>query len=88
LTNAKKKFDQKGEKCKDGKHSWERLSVLFCCGTNGEKFQPLLTGNAACPCALKEQWIDTKHLPLEWHSNKKAWITHNFYRMVLKIRII
>jgi len=37
-------------------------------------------GNAACPCALKEQRIDTKHLPLEWHSNKKAWTTHTIFK--------
>jgi hypothetical protein len=46
-------------------------TVLFSCVSNGEKLQPLVFGNAAHPCALKEQWIDTKHLSLEWHSNKK-----------------
>jgi hypothetical protein len=57
-----------------------RKGSSFCCGANGEKLQPLVFGNAAHPCALKEHWTDTKHLSLEWHSNKKAWITHKIFK--------
>jgi hypothetical protein len=38
----RKSLIQKGEKCKGGKISKERLSVLFCCSATGEKLKPLV----------------------------------------------
>jgi hypothetical protein len=55
----RKSLIQKGEKCKGGKLSKERLSVLLCCSTTGEKLKPLVISNADCPHAFKEQWTDT-----------------------------
>jgi hypothetical protein len=71
----RKNLVQKGKKCKGGRLSKERLSVFFCCSATGEKLKPLVTGNAARPRVLREHRIDTKHLPVDWHSNKKAWMT-------------
>jgi hypothetical protein len=71
----RKSLIQKGEKCKGGKLFKERLSVLFRCSATGEKLKPLVIGNAARPRAFKKQQIDTKHLPVDWPSNKKAWMT-------------
>jgi hypothetical protein len=50
----RKSLIQKGEKCKGGQLSKERLSVLFCCNATGEKLIALAIGNAARPCAFKE----------------------------------
>jgi hypothetical protein len=75
----RKSLIQNGEKCKGGKLSKERLSVLFCCSATGEKLKPLFIGNAARPRAFKEQRIDTKHLPVDWLSNKKAWMAQEIF---------
>jgi hypothetical protein len=75
----RKSLIQKGEKCKGGKVSKERLSVLFCCSATGEKLKPLVIGNAAHPRVFKEQWIDAKHLPVDRSSNKKAWMTQAIF---------
>jgi hypothetical protein len=50
----RKSLIQKGEKCKCGKLSRERLSVLFCCSATSEKLKPLVIFNAARPRAFKE----------------------------------
>jgi hypothetical protein len=52
----RKSLVQKGEKCKVGKLSKERLSVLFCCSATGEKLRPLVIDNAALPCVPREQY--------------------------------
>jgi hypothetical protein len=57
----------------------ERLSVLFCCSATGEKLKPLVIGNGARPRVFKEQCIDTKHLPINWNFNKKAWMTQAIF---------
>jgi hypothetical protein len=75
----RKSLIQKGEKRKSGKLSKERLSVLFRCSATGEKLKPLVIGNAARPRAFKEQQIDTKHLPVNWRSNKKARMTQAIF---------
>jgi hypothetical protein len=75
----RKSLIQKGEKCKGGKLSKERSSVLFCCSVNGEKLKPLVIGNAACPPVFKQQGINTKHLPVNWHFDKKAWMTQAIF---------
>jgi uncharacterized protein YeeX (DUF496 family) len=75
----RKSLIQKGEKCKGGKLSKERLNVLFCCSATGEKLEPLVIGNVARPRVFKEQCIDTKHLPVKWHFNKKAWMTQEIF---------
>jgi hypothetical protein len=68
----RKSLIKKGEKCKGGKLSKERLSFLSRCSATGEKLEPLVIGNAARPRVFKEQCTDTKNLPLNWRFNKKA----------------
>jgi hypothetical protein len=41
----RKSLVQKGGRCKGGKLSKERLSVLMCCSATGEKLRPLVIGN-------------------------------------------
>jgi transposase len=66
---------QKGEPCKGGKKAKERLTVLFCCSATGEMLKPMVIGNAARPRAFKQANVNPKNLPVEWKSNKKAWMT-------------
>jgi hypothetical protein len=67
------------EKCRGGKLSKERLSVLFCCSATGEKLKPLVIGNVTWPRVIKEQCIDTKYLSVNWRFNKKAWMTQAIF---------
>jgi hypothetical protein len=71
-----KRVVQKGEKCKDGKLSKEKVSVLFfCCSAIGEKLKHFIIGTAARPRVFREQRTETKHLPVDWSSNKRPWMT-------------
>lgn len=62
---------QKSEEAKGGKLARQRLTVCLLCSAQGEKFMPLVIGNAAYPRAFKNK------LPkgVYWDSNTKAWMT-------------
>jgi hypothetical protein len=68
----KKSLIQKGEKCKGGKLSKERLSVLFCCSATGEKLKPLVIVNAARPLVFKKQCTEPNICLLTGASTKEA----------------
>lgn len=71
-----KTMNFKGEKCKGGKKSHLRVSVLFCCNSTGtEKLKPLLTGKSAKPRCLK----NVVSLPCDYRANKKAWMTRELF---------
>lgn len=66
----------KGEKCKGGKKSRLRVSVLFCCNSTGtEKLKPLVIGKSAKPRCLK----NVVSLPCDYRANKKAWMTRELF---------
>ncbi|KAF0740487.1 tigger transposable element-derived protein 6-like, partial [Aphis craccivora] len=71
ITSKTLKF--KGEQCKGGKLSKERITVLLCGNMAGEMEKPLVIGKAAKPRCFKN--IDVEKLPVSWYSNKKAWMT-------------
>jgi len=75
----RKSLVQRGEKCKVGKLSKERLSVLLCFSAAGEKLRPSVIGNDARPSVFKEQHVDTKHLHVMWFSNKSASMSTAIY---------
>lgn len=70
-----KTLSLKHEKCKGGKLSKERLTILFCVNSVGEKEDLLVIGKSARPRALRN--IAPKDLPATWKSNKKAWMTRD-----------
>jgi hypothetical protein len=63
----------KGEKCSGGKLCKERLTVFLCGFISGEMEKPLVIGKAAKPRCFRN--LDIRKLPVEWRSNKKAWMT-------------
>ncbi|XP_065356173.1 tigger transposable element-derived protein 6-like [Calliphora vicina] len=71
----------KSEKCHGGKHSKERLSVLFTVNSTGsEKRKLLVIGKSANPRCLK----NVKSLPVDYTANKKAWMTSEIWLDYLK----
>jgi len=51
-----------------------RLTFLACCNSNGsEKFPLMIIGNAERPRPFKKKY--GRVLGLDWHFNKKAWMT-------------
>lgn len=69
---------QKGtEKCSGGKHSKERMTVLLCVSSTGEKLKPLVIGKAAKPRCFKH--LDRNSLPVQYFSNRKAWMTASIF---------
>jgi hypothetical protein len=71
----KRSLVQRGDNTHGGKLSKERLSVLLAASMAGEKLKPLVIGHAAYPRAFKINNINVKNLPVDWKSNKKAWMT-------------
>ena len=62
----------KGEDCSGTKTSKERITVMLCCSTTGEKVKPLVIGKARQPRCFKK--VKTP-ATVTWASNKKAWMT-------------
>lgn len=71
----KKTLALKNEKCTGGKSSKERLTVLFCASMAGEKENPLIIGKSRNPRCFKGSHVNK--LPIDWYSNKKAWLTRD-----------
>jgi len=65
----------KGEQCKGGKLSKERITVLLCGNMASEMEKPLVIRKAAKPRCFKN--INVEKLPVSWYSNKKAWMTRS-----------
>lgn len=63
----------KNDKCPGRKTAKQRITILFCANMEGEKEEPLIIGKSKNPRCFKGAHIDK--LPLEWVSNKKAWMT-------------
>lgn len=80
---TKKSLQLKGELCRGGKMSKDRLTVALCASMTGEKLTPLVIGKAAKPRCFKN--IDPKALPVIYRHNKKAWMTSTLFEDWLKI---
>lgn len=66
----------KGESCKGGKKSKQRLTVLLCSNSTGtDKLKPLVIGKYARPRCFK----NVKSLPVDYLANKKAWMTEEIF---------
>ena len=63
----------KSEKCTGGKLPKERITILFCVNMFGEKEKLLVIGKAARTRTFKNTAVAP--FPVDWRSNKKAWMT-------------
>jgi hypothetical protein len=68
-----KTFAVKSDQCLGRKTAKLRITILFCANMEGEKEKPLIIGKSKNPRCFKGAHIDK--LPLQWVSNKKAWMT-------------
>ncbi len=67
----------KGDKCKSGKQSKVRVSILLAASATGEKLKPFVIGKSMKPRCFKN--IKTKDLPVTYTANKKAWMTSKLF---------
>jgi len=67
-----KTLAEKRDAVKGGKMAKERLTVLLCCNTSGEKLKPLVIGKARKPSAFSG--VNVSRLPVTWRSSNKAWM--------------
>lgn len=66
----------KGEDCHGGKRSKERITLLLTTNATGtDKLKALVIGKSAKPRCFK----GIKSLPVEYHSNKKAWMNMGLF---------
>lgn len=72
----------KGEDCSGGKRSKERVTVMLCANALGEKEKPLVIGKAMKPRCFGR--LERKDLPVDYHANKKAWMTSNIFKLWMK----
>ena len=65
-------YTYKGNNCHGGKRSKERITLLIAANMDGSEKLPLLAiGKSAKPRCFK----NVRHLPVEYKSNRKAWMT-------------
>ncbi|GBN31364.1 Tigger transposable element-derived protein 4 [Araneus ventricosus] len=71
----------KGEKCVGGKLSKVRITILVCANMNGSEKQKLtVIGKSQKPRCFK----NVKKLPMDYKSNKKAWMTSDLFQKYLR----
>ncbi|XP_071481843.1 tigger transposable element-derived protein 4-like [Diadema antillarum] len=73
--------DYQGADCSGGKCSKDRLTLMLCANA-GEKKTPLVIGKSINPRCFKR--LDRKDLPVDYHANRKAWMTSNFFELWAK----
>ena len=69
----------KGEDCRGGKKSKERLTVVLCINMVGEFQKSLVIGNVEKPRYFRN--LNPSNLPVTLTSNKRSWMTSPFKRM-------
>jgi len=70
-------FILKRETCSGGKQSKERITILLGSNMSGsEKIKPLIIGKSKKPRCFK----GVKSFPLDYESNKKAWMTGDLFK--------
>jgi hypothetical protein len=72
-----KTLAKRGEECKGGKMSKNRITVMLCCSVRGEKLKPLVIGNSRQPRCFRN--LDVESLPVTWKSNRKSWMTNDIF---------
>jgi hypothetical protein len=71
----------RGDSCKGGKRSKERLTVLLCTNMDGsDKIKPMVIGKWAQPRCFK----GIKNLPCRYEHNAKAWMTSGLFAQWLR----
>ncbi len=74
----------KGDSCKGGKKSKDRVTVLLACSAAGEKLKPLVIGRkAANPRCFRGYNLAT--LPVTYYANRKAWVTGDLFKKWLNL---
>lgn len=69
----------KDEKCHGGKRAKDRVTVFVGASMTGEKLPLLIIGKSESPRAFRN-----KHVPLDYTSNKKAWMTSAIFEMYIR----
>ncbi|XP_054630194.1 tigger transposable element-derived protein 4-like isoform X2 [Dunckerocampus dactyliophorus] len=72
----------RGADCSGGKRSKERITLMLCANALGEKEPAMVIGKAIKPRCFGK--IDRKDLPVDYHANKKAWMTSNLFEMFMR----
>ena len=62
------------------KVSKERVTLLFCSNMDGsEKLKPIFIANAENPRCFNHKRIKKQNLPVNYYSNKSAWMTSEIF---------
>lgn len=56
------------------KKSKERLTIMLCCSSSGEKLKPVVIGKSKNPRSFRN-----KFLPVEYDGNKSSWMTSSLF---------
>lgn len=80
-----KGFGQKGKDCKGGKKCKQRITVALFVSATGAKEKPVVIWKSENPRCLKR--FDKNALPINYCSQKKAWMTSNIMESILNNRL-
>ena len=77
-----KTLHQKGQECTGGKKAKMRLTISLCTNMVVDKETPLVIWKPLNPHCFK--LVNKNILPVEYHANKKAWMTSGIFETWLK----
>jgi hypothetical protein len=75
----------KGEDCKGGKRSKERITVTLLCNQTGEFEKPIVIGRCTNPRSFKNVKTSSHNFPVTWHWNKNARMTSDIFEIEMKL---
>lgn len=70
-------LEQSQHMVKDGELSKQRLTILLCCSSTGEKLKPLVIGRTDLSQVCKD--LHTNQLPVHWRCNQKVWMETQYF---------
>ena len=73
---------QKGQECSGGEKAKMRLTISLCTNMVVDKETPLVIWKPLNPHCFK--LVNKNILPVEYHANKKAWMTSGIFETWLK----
>ena len=74
----------KGDQCKSGKKSKERLTVALLVNQIGEFEKPIVIGKCAKPRSFRNSKPDSPRFPVRWHHSKNAWMTSEIFETEMR----
>lgn len=80
----KRSLVERGDSCKGGKLSKERITFLICTSASGEKLPLLVIGRSIRPRCFSQNNIEISRLGVHYEAQRKAWMSSEIWERWIK----